>query len=245
MILVGIEKNGNRVNIKNYDNNLVYCQGCGSELIAAKGSIYQHHYKHKTLNDCDYGGKTLDHINFQLQFPDECVEYVLYDINGDKHIADVKYNNTIIEYQHSNIEIDEVIKRTNFYTKNHELYWVFDRRKKFLNFNNKIYDLGGGKYELEYDYKTYQTDNLLFNYLKELRNKNFNIKDGKINLSKINICIQYSDEYIFYPTNINGNIFTGWRFTINSLRKHIESNEKKYNNGKRYFIQDDMISLFD
>lgn len=245
MIQVGIDLTGSRVHINNYDGQELFCQGCGGKLTAVKGAINTHHYRHLNGCECSYGGKTSAHLNFQLAFPDNCVEYVLYDSNGEKHIADVKYNNTIIEYQHSPISIEEVVKRTNFYTLEHELYWVFDRRSLFNKLGIEVHPLGGKDFELEYDYKRFKVDYLLFSTLNSIRTSKWDLHYGSGLKSRINICFQYNDNYILYPTSIQGNIFKGWRFTLNSFVKFIEYNEKKHLLGKMYFTNDNMTSLFD
>jgi len=45
--LYHISQIGNRKNI--------FCPECNGELIAAKGEVYQHHFRHKNTDDCNRG----------------------------------------------------------------------------------------------------------------------------------------------------------------------------------------------
>lgn len=111
------------------------CPCCKTELLSRCGEFKVNHWAHVNLLECDswQGSKTDWHIDWQDQFPKECQEVVYTDERtGEKHIADVSYNDFIFEFQHSGISFEEILARSNFYMRDVEkkMVWVFD-------FNNK------------------------------------------------------------------------------------------------------------
>ena len=66
------------------------------------------------------------HCKWQERFPIECRECLI--TNGiEKHIADVLINNTVVEFQHSKISIEEFRERNEFYTScGYDVVWIFD-----------------------------------------------------------------------------------------------------------------------
>lgn len=104
------------------------CICCGSETIAHCGNFMVHHWKHKTLVECDnwYEGETEWHRNWKNEFPVAFQEVVKNDLEtGEKHIADIFHptRQLTIEFQHSPISLQEIESRENFYGK---MVWIVD-----------------------------------------------------------------------------------------------------------------------
>ena len=114
-----------------------YCPICKQALMQKRGNIREHHFSHIGIRDSSnrqYGScsdkwhydKTDWHIQWQKMFADECYEKVL-EFEGKKHIADVLIGDIVIEFQHSNISIEEFRDRNEFYTKcGFKVIWIFD-----------------------------------------------------------------------------------------------------------------------
>ncbi|MEP4545485.1 MAG: competence protein CoiA family protein [Saccharospirillum sp.] len=109
------------------------CPSCGSDLIAKCGELKVNHWSHQGNRNCDpwWENETEWHRAWKDNFVKEWQEVVHTDENsGEKHIADVKTNSDwVIEFQHSQISLEERNSRNNFYPK---LIWVLDgtRRKR-------------------------------------------------------------------------------------------------------------------
>ena len=115
-----------------------FCPSCSAELnIDSKTSKYKRiHFKHKkgTLCNDDWTYDMSEwHRNWQNYFPKECQEVVMS--NGvETHRADVCINNTVIEFQHSNITREDFTARNIFYTSlGYDVEWVFDADNKLRN----------------------------------------------------------------------------------------------------------------
>jgi competence CoiA-like predicted nuclease len=111
------------------------CICCGSETVAHCGKFNVHHWKHKTIQECDtwYEPETEWHRNWKNYFPESFQEVVKYDSKtGEKHIADIfnPLRALTIEFQHSPISHDEIVSRENFHSK---LIWVVDVKPYISN----------------------------------------------------------------------------------------------------------------
>ena len=140
-MLTAVDISGNKHFIDDVNKDeQYYCPICQQRLMQRrKGEKRRPHFAHYGLRDIQYVpctdkwkyDKTEWHYNWQLQFPLDNYEYVV-DINGKKHIADVLINNTVIEFQHSGITLDEFTERNEFYNAaGYEVIWVFDLQKEF------------------------------------------------------------------------------------------------------------------
>ncbi|MBD2511508.1 hypothetical protein H6G91_30420 [Nostoc muscorum FACHB-395] len=118
-----IDELGNKVLPK--PNIKATCPCCNGEVIAKCGKIKVHHWSHKSLIECDqWYEMTAWHLEWQSLFPLEFREVVLQK-DGIKHRADIKINNLIVEFQHSNLSAEEIKQREVFYTSNnYKLIWV-------------------------------------------------------------------------------------------------------------------------
>ncbi len=129
MLRCALNNKGERVHINDAQKGTKYfCELCKGELITKQGKQNAWHFAHKSKEECDSWGKnkTAWHIAWQDRFPKECQEFVI----NAKHRADVFYNETVIEFQHSAISSDEVAERNCFYTSNgNNMAWLFDMRE--------------------------------------------------------------------------------------------------------------------
>ena len=145
-MFIAKDENGNIITIEEaiHDNNGKYfCPTCGASLrIDSKVSDKKRtHFKHtkKCIDDWKYEMSEW-HYNWQCEFPIECREVVMS--NGvETHRADVFINNTVIEFQHSNITRDDFTARNKFYTSlGYDVIWVFDAKEKIIDFFEKSFN---------------------------------------------------------------------------------------------------------
>lgn len=133
------------------------CPCCKTELLSRCGEFKVNHWAHVNLLECDswQGSKTDWHIDWQDQFAKECQEVIYTDYKtGEKHIADVSYNDFIFEFQHSGIKFEEIVKRTNFYQgMGKKVVWIFDYTEKEDNFSFYHWKLSNVSRIKEWKYK--------------------------------------------------------------------------------------------
>jgi competence CoiA-like predicted nuclease len=120
------------------------CPSCGSELVAKCGEVKVHHWAHKGSRTCDpwWENETIWHRSWKGQFPIDWQEVIHFDVNGEKHIADVKTEyGWVIEFQHSFLNLEERRAREAFYTN---LVWIVDglRRKRDKSQFQKVLNEG-------------------------------------------------------------------------------------------------------
>jgi len=116
------------------------CSFCGSQVIAKCGKYKIWHWAHKSTKDCDswWEIETDWHRNWKNHFPIEYQEVIHIDEKtGERHIADVKtQNNMVIEFQNSNIHLNEIASRESFYKK---MIWIINGNRSdtldHANFN--------------------------------------------------------------------------------------------------------------
>lgn len=142
--------------------NVYRCPLCKEELLLRQGRIMIPHFAHKKDSDCDAdtGEMTEWHINWQNRFGEENCEIPVvfnketkcdnYWGNGwfcvpdVKLIADVIINNTVIEFQHSSITMEELEFRNHIHhSLNRRVVWLFDYqdchswlKRKYCYFEN-------------------------------------------------------------------------------------------------------------
>jgi competence protein CoiA len=107
------------------------CIYCGAEMVARCGEVKTHHWAHKTKRICDvwWENETEWHRAWKDNFPKEYQEVVHFAEDGEKHIADVKIDGLVFEFQHSRIDPVERDIRTSFYG---DIVWIVDgTRRKF------------------------------------------------------------------------------------------------------------------
>ena len=110
------------------------CPMCGAEVISKCGTVRNPHWAHKSISDCDSWseGKTDWHIKWQDNFPVEWQEVTIRKEEcihrADVCISDDKGNPvTVIEFQHSYLEQEDLSAREAFYPG---LIWVVDVSEK-------------------------------------------------------------------------------------------------------------------
>lgn len=136
---------GKSVSAKNASRDgRYYCPYCGEEVLLRRGDVYVAHFAHKTqcpyVEDKDY--MTEWHLRMQDYFPEESKEYWLENADkSEKRRADVfiEESNTVIEFQHSPISLEEYTNRTLFHlNEGRRIVWIFDESKE----NPKQGDMG-------------------------------------------------------------------------------------------------------
>jgi competence protein CoiA len=107
-----------------------FCSGCGGQLLAKCGTKTTWHWAHKGKRHCDtwWEPETEWHRQWKNHFPVEWQEVSARDASGERHIADIKTPyNLVVEFQHSAIKLEEVIKRTDFYQN---VIWIVDGTRR-------------------------------------------------------------------------------------------------------------------
>lgn len=140
-----VDTNKNRICIDEVDSNTIcFCPICGKELIKKMGSIRAHHFAHKKKSECDDWNYEMSewHRNWQSKFPSECREVVVTK-NDIMHRADVLINGTVIEFQHSNMSMDEFNERNTFYNNaGYRVVWLFDFVEEYQSGKMRVYSQG-------------------------------------------------------------------------------------------------------
>lgn len=138
-MFIAFNETDERIEIDNADPQKQYfCPICREPvIIRAKDSLaVRKHFAHKRGTQCldDWSHDMSDwHYNWQQCFPQECREVVIEN-NGEKHRADVRIGDTVIEFQHSPITGEEITKRNKFYiSRGCRVVWVFDATDKIKN----------------------------------------------------------------------------------------------------------------
>ncbi len=129
-------------------NLVAECSNCGNPVRSYCGEQIVYHWKHIKLSDCDdwYENETEWHRNWKNYFDVSYQEIIRFDpITKEKHIADI-YNekkDVVLEFQHSPIEIKEILSRELFYNR---MIWIIDlipvvKNIEFHKSKNTIEDL--------------------------------------------------------------------------------------------------------
>lgn len=141
----GVDDNGARVHIdSSMHGRSYYCPTCGHRLVMKKGDVKVHHFAHYPGSDCTddwhYDGMSPWHQGMQDLFDKQYQEIVVtYD--GKTHRADVLCDGTVIEFQHSDIMLDEVNDRIQFFLGlGYRVVWVFDIERNLTKFEDVCSD---------------------------------------------------------------------------------------------------------
>lgn len=215
-MLFALDEYGHKVNIKDsIKGNKYFCACCHSEVIQKKGLVKTWHYSHKKNKDCDEWYEMSEwHKDWQSNFKDEHREVTIKNQYG-KHRADVKVGNLVIEFQHSPLSSAEFQKRTDFYSKDNYLVWLFDVRDKDI--------------ERGFTKKEHKTQHFVWKWAYK-----FNDISVYENLKKFRICLQIADNLIVTLTwnrqgfkYIGGNCYDKEGF-MNYLRNEYKKANKIY-----------------
>ena len=111
------------------------CICCGSDVRAYCGNERIFHWKHVAVEKCDNWseGETEWHRTWKNEFDQNYQECVKFDLlTGEKHIADIYLpgKDLVIEFQHSPIDINEILSREHFYRR---MIWVVDIERFVTN----------------------------------------------------------------------------------------------------------------
>ena len=126
--------NDNRVHIdETQSNQAYYCPYCGAPMITKKGDIRQHHFAHSSSHHCSDSWErthTYDtsiwHNVWQSTFP-KINQEVKLSLGETKHRADVLIDRTVVEFQHSIMQVKAFDDRNNFYSNlGYKVVWLFD-----------------------------------------------------------------------------------------------------------------------
>lgn len=148
----GNNKHGMRVHIGDAERKAkYYCPYCNAPLVQCRGDVKIHYFAHKKGCLCTdswhYEPMTEWHSSFQARYPLENREISISNDLGH-HRADVLINDTVVEFQHSPISVEEFQKRNDFYTAcGYRVIWLFDAREAFLS---KLTKCDANYYEWKY-----------------------------------------------------------------------------------------------
>lgn len=141
-MIYGLDDRNIRVNARDANRGDKYrCPGCNTCLVLKHGEINIPHFAHAKRQKCDMfteNKMTLWHLNHQRYFQ-ESEREVLLSHDGVTHIADVKTDDVIIEFQHSPISYTTFKERSQFYHRFGTLVWVFDLREKAENIDHTTF----------------------------------------------------------------------------------------------------------
>lgn len=131
---IAIDDKGNRITASNAVKGEIYkCPLCNAEVIVKQGEINIDHFAHKSHECLDSWHYDMSewHYSMQNRFPEEQREVVVRH-NGEIHRADILFGKQVVEFQHSQISIEEVKKRNKFYRDaGYDIAWVFDVQQQF------------------------------------------------------------------------------------------------------------------
>lgn len=208
-MFIALDKKNERISIENANNSQEYfCPICKEKLIikAASSDNIRTYFSHihKCEDDFDHDMSEW-HWNWQQQFPEQNREIVV-EKNGVKHRADVLINDTVIEFQHSQISSEEIKKRNDFYlSSGYNMVWVFDVDGKIKSIFNESID----PYVCLYDELCWKKKNLQFKEKMPPEVKVFFQYKTKLSIQKYSdtvfdiliLMTEISDKYLsFYKT---------------------------------------------
>lgn len=115
------------------------CICCGAPTVAKCGKFKVWHWAHKSKSICDgwWESETDWHRGWKAKFPESSQEVIHFDaLTNEKHIADVKIGNLVLEFQHSILKPEEMMSRESFYG---DMVWIVDGcRSEFDPINFKL-----------------------------------------------------------------------------------------------------------
>ena len=212
------------------ENKIFFCEK-GHELLYANGKKKKAYFRHKHSEDV--GGKPMTywHIEWQGNFP--TTEREFRKIN-DEQIKDRRCDallndTTIIEFQHSPIEYDEVINRTNDYKMhNKQIIWVIDGNENIVvkENNNRIY--------LEFTDKLWKFESFIeceFIYI-DINSTIYKVEPSKIRSNMIDVCVPMKKEDFINCLIHNIQLFV----EDNPLQCYVFIKQQGAGNGKTFGI---------
>lgn len=180
-----INNNNNFIHITEYVKNKkddIKCKK-GHQLICASGIKNRPHFRHKNTDDCDISPMTEWHCEWQGNFPNTEIEYKKKENQIKVRRADVSLENSEynLEFQHSDIELQEVKNRKADYELHcRKIIWIVHGNNtinvKYLDYAERYYlefISSRWKYEsfTDYEYIFIDIDNMLYKiYPSQVKN---------------------------------------------------------------------------
>ncbi len=193
-MFVAFDENRQRIYADDFTKtSKCFCMICGEQLIYRNGGHNKAHFAHRKGSPCSYECEHEGpwHLYMKSFFPKESWEWVFRDAEGKvRHVADVylQEQNTVLEFQHSDISFDDFSRRTLFHLNNgRNIVWIFDesspkRKKPYL-----VKDSGCSVDELHQELSYLWTHHSRSNLSDFLR-------DGWIdNIRGLSICLYYHE----------------------------------------------------
>lgn len=197
-----------------------FCPICNQEMVQKRGKINAHHFSHTTSVGCDkwYTEKSVWHSSWQARFPEASRECKLGSGNN-YHIADVLYNNIVIEFQHSPMSVEEFHLRSKFYSHHcKKLVWIVDCERDYSN-NRLFCEDNEGFLGLKY-FRWHQPKRYLLGCPPDSHNN-------------VSIFLQIQSDYLLYVNEISRNLrgvpsykcFWAREFDLDEFFDYINSRE--------------------
>ena len=127
---------GLRTHIGEADENAQYfCPYCDAPMMQRRGQINIPHFAHVKGHLCSDNWKYEEmsqwHLSWQQRYPFDNQEVTVINDSG-RHRADVLINDTVIEFQHSPMSVEEFQERNAFYSAcGYRVVWLFDARDAY------------------------------------------------------------------------------------------------------------------
>lgn len=117
-------KNNIRILSNPFEKDAI-CPLCGEPVMAKCGKIKVWHWAHVSNKECDLwtGRETQWHLEWKDNFDKSNQEIIIKNIWDEKHIADIKIKDIVIELQNSSISFDNIREREKFYKM---MKWVIN-----------------------------------------------------------------------------------------------------------------------
>jgi HEPN domain-containing protein len=171
-----------------YTEKKVYCNK-GHELVAVNPETRKKHFRHKNSSDMEGHPMSAWHAEWQGRFPQTEIIFSRKENQVRERRADVLLNETsIVEFQHSPMEAEEVFSRKNDYSLHgKDIIWVVDGNDidvKYLEQSNR-YFLDFSKSE-RWKYRSFDLYNYIFIDINEKIFKVFPklVKNGMTDVSE-------------------------------------------------------------
>ena len=262
-----LNKDGKRTFIEEANEKETYfCPICKKELLQRRGQIKAYHFAHFPDFECfDHWHYEMSkwHFDWQNKFKQDEQE-IVKTFNDKTHRADVllEKEKTVIEFQHSEISINEFNDRNNFYKSlGYKVIWLFDMIEEYKNLNIALLnpEEKNEKYYYRYPKKifssfNYKDNNLtIFFQIKGEEDINSSIKLLKITWTSpkgiYRFCAQEFDlkQFLSFCHNEKIKIV----FKKNSIPYHLLQNPdspiivRNKINLNEYLISKDALSKYD
>ena len=177
------------IKIKNKASELkIKCKN-GHQLVCVNGLKNKPHFRHKNTEDLDTQPMTEWHCEWQGNFPNTEIEYKKKDTQIKDRRADVSLDNSVynLEFQHSDIELQEVKNRkADYELHGRKIVWIIHGndtvKVKYLEYSERYYlefISAKWKYEsyIDYEYIFIDIDDMLYKiYPNQVKNSMIDVE---------------------------------------------------------------------